>query len=207
MKPKEKLPTIERRYFPVSVTIEKRNDGEPDSRKIVLYAAAFNKWSQNFGGWFREKFDRNAFNNVLNSEDTVALFNHDMNQVLARNKNTLALSVDDTGLRSEFDLPNTTLGNDMLELVKRGDIKFGSVAFSVKVQKWAKSEIPTEVEEDRTILEVEKLYDVSLVTTPAYPDTSVARRSFDESQEEVIIKDLYEQEHLEAEIEILNRNK
>jgi len=70
MKDKTKLPQIETRYFAVPVTIEKR-DGEEDSRTIVLYAAVFDKWSKNFGGWFREKIARGAFDNCLNDEETV----------------------------------------------------------------------------------------------------------------------------------------
>ena len=171
---------IERRFYELPVKIETR-DGNTESRTVVGYAAVFDKWSNSMGDWFREKIDRHAFDNVLD-QDTVALFNHDANLVLARNSaNTLKLSVDDTGLRYEFEAPNTTAGNDLLENIRNGNVSHSSFAFSVKTEQWGKSESP-DVEEDRTIVEVDQLIDVSPVVFPAYPDTSVAKRSFDEYQ-------------------------
>jgi HK97 family phage prohead protease len=106
---------------------------------------------------------------------------------------TLTLSVDERGLRYEFDAPNTTAGNDLLEMLKRGDVSQSSFAFTVKDEKWdeVKAEMPI-----RTITKVKRLYDVSPVTYPAYPDTTVAKRSLDaakkqeqpEPKEEVIIR-------------------
>ena len=154
----------ERRYFTLPVTIEKR-EGTEESRTIVGYAAVFNKFSAPIYGWFREKIDPQAFNNVLN-QDTVCLFNHDKNLVLARNNATLKLSVDATGLKYEFEATNTSAGNDLLENVRLGNITKSSFAFITKRAEWTKSE-EEGLEEDRTILEVETLIDVSPVTFPA----------------------------------------
>lgn len=167
----------ERRFFVLPVNIEKREDDQ-ESRTIYGYAAVFNRWSDPIYGWFREKIDPAAFNNVL-EQDTVCLFNHDRNQVLARNKSTLKLSVDATGLRYEFEAPKTSLGNDLLENIRLGNIKNSSFAFTVKRAEWAKNTDDTQIEEDRTILEVENLIDVSPVTFPAYPDATVAKREYE----------------------------
>lgn len=167
---------VERRVFVLPVQIETR-EGDTDSRTVYGYAAVFDKWSDPIYGWFREKIDPAAFNNVLN-QDTVCLFNHDRNLVLARNNSTLKLTVDATGLRYEFEAPNTTAGNDLLENIRLGNITKSSFAFTTKRAVWVKSE-EEGLDEDRTILEVETLIDVSPVTFPAYPDASVATREYE----------------------------
>lgn len=157
--------------------IESREDGQ-ESRRIVGYAAKFDKWSLPIGGWFKEKISRGAFDDVLKG-DVVAVFNHDKNYILARNGSTLNLSVDDVGLRYEFEAPNNTAGNDLLESVSRGDIKGSSFRFIANKITWETAPKGDEVEELRTIEKVETLIDVGPVTFPAYPDTEVAKRSRD----------------------------
>jgi len=195
---------LERRFFVLPVKIEKR-EGDAESRTIIGYAAVFNKWSDPIYGWFREKIDPAAFNAVLN-QDTVCLFNHDRNQMLARNGITLKLSVDATGLRYEFEAPNTTLGNDLLENIRLGNIKNSSFAFTVKRAEWKKNDDDTQIEEDRTILEVEELIDVSPVTFPAYPDATVAKCEYEsfcaEKREKPQKKEISHQA-LEDELELL----
>ena len=180
MEPKNKKELenrTERRFFNLPVQIEERGDGPSGSRKIVGHAAVFNKWSDPIL-WFREKIDPAAFDNVLN-QDTVALFNHDKNLVLARNNATLKLSTDAIGLKYEFEAPNTSVGDDLLENIRLGNIKNSSFAFTVKRAEWAKNtDKEGDVQEDRTILEVENLIDVSPVTFPAYPDATVANREY-----------------------------
>jgi HK97 family phage prohead protease len=169
---------IEQRYLPMPVEI--RAEGE--KRTVSGYAAVFEQLSQNLG-WFREKIARGAFDNVLDN-DVVALFNHDSNHVLARTiSKTLQLSVDDTGLRYEFEAPNTTSGNDLIEMLKRGDVQHSSFSFSIEDQKWEQDD---ELGEIRTVLKVKRLYDVSPVVMPAYKqtDVSVAKRSYDEFKEQ-----------------------
>ena len=147
---------------------------EKGKKKVKGYAAVFNSLSEDLGG-FREKINRNAFDNVLDN-DVVAVFNHDMNMILGRTTSgTLKLSVDERGLLTEIDMPNTTLGNDLIELVERGDISKMSFGFYVDREEW----IESERDFVREVKEVKKLIDVSLVTKPAYNDTSVAIRSLD----------------------------
>jgi HK97 family phage prohead protease len=163
------------------VAVETRADG-----RTVLsgYAVRYNTVSVDLGG-FRESILPGAFDKVLNRQrgkrDVVALFNHDANQLLGRTSSgTLELSSDDKGLRYSVVLPNTELGRTIGELTARGDLRGSSFAFTVeqKGQSWAPGEdgMPR-----RSIREVSGLFDVSVVTHPAYSSSSaaVARRSME----------------------------
>ena len=163
------------------VAVETRADG-----RTVLsgYAVRYNTTSVDLGG-FRETILPGAFDKVLNRQrgkrDVVALFNHDANQLLGRTSSgTLELSSDDKGLRYSVVLPNTELGRTIGELTARGDLRGSSFAFTVeqKGQSWAPGEdgMPR-----RSIREVSGLFDVSVVTHPAYSSSSaaVARRSME----------------------------
>ena len=149
-----------------------------ESRTIRGYAAVFNSDSENLGG-FIERIDPQAFDGVL-EDDVRALINHDDNMILARTSSgTLNLSVDERGLSYEFEVPNTTYGNDLLVSVQRGDISQSSFGFSVAEDEWERGDVRR-----RTIKKVARLYDVSPVTYPAYPDTSVAMRSLSELEQQ-----------------------
>lgn len=203
----------ERRFINIPFKVEKRDGDGEEKKKIVFYPAVFNKWSRDFGGWFREKFDPGCFDGVLDDPETVCLLNHNNDLLLARNKKTMTISVDTEGLTVEFDPPDTTLGNDVVEQIDRGDIESGSITMEVESSLWSESS-SDDVEEERTIIKVKKLWDVSLVTTPMYPDTSVAKRSFDnwakenrsKSEEQSDDKEeAIERSHLEMELEIRKR--
>jgi len=171
---KNQSPERETRTFNMPVEIR----AEGDSRIVSGYAVKFNQLSQNLG-WFREKIDPQAFADA-NMDDVVALFNHDYNFILARTiSGTLKLEVDETGLRYEFEAPNTSAGNDLVEMLKRGDVQHSSFGFTIESDKWEDDE---EYGEIRTVLKVKRLYDVSPVVMPAYKqtDVSLAKRSYDE---------------------------
>lgn len=160
---------------------EIRMEGEGESRKVVGYAAVFNSDSEEMWG-FRERIAPGAFDSALDVSDVRALLNHDPNMLLARTASgTLSLSADQRGLYYEFDAPDTTVGNDLLVMLKRGDISQSSFAFTVEEEEWTekKGEIPI-----RTIIRVKRLYDVSPVTYPAYPDTTAAKRSLEQWRKE-----------------------
>lgn len=165
----------ERRFFTEPVQFEKREDGV-DENVIEGYAAVFNKDSEDFGGW-HERIAPGAFSDVL-KDDVVALFNHDMNLILGRNGKNLTLSEDSTGLKYKVKLPDTGLAKDMRQLVKDEIISKSSFAFSVLEQEWKHSKKEGEPSV-RTIKKIKRLYDVSPVTSPAYPDSSVGARSFE----------------------------
>jgi len=154
---------------------ECRFDKSKDGETIVRgYAAVFGQLSEDLGG-FKEQIDSRAFDNVL-EDDVVAVFNHDMNIIFGRTSSgTLKLSVDERGLVSEITMPNTQAAKDTIELMRRGDINKMSFGFIVDVDKWKESERGYV----RTVKEVKRLIDVSLVTKPAYPQTTAAVRSLD----------------------------
>ena len=147
-----------------------------NSRTVEGYAVVFNSESRDLGG-FIEVIDPNALTDVLPKSDVLCLLNHAEDRgVLARCKygaGSLELEVDDIGLRYKFEAPNTALGDELIEGLKRGDISTSSFAFSTKRDKWEnKNGILY-----RTILEFGQIYDVSPVYQEAYPDTSVALRN------------------------------
>ena len=167
---------------------EIRNIGEiranAESRNVDGYAIVFNSLSENLGG-FREKVVPEAVNGVIEQSDVMAVLNHDSSRgILARSrygKGTLSLVADEKGLRYTFDAPHTALGDECLEYLRRGDINQSSFAFTVAEDAWEKQADGTYI---RTIKRFERLYDVSPVFTPAYAETSVSCRSFEEFKAE-----------------------
>jgi len=149
----------------------KPQDGKPS--KIVGHAANFNSRSQDLGG-FVEQIAPGAFAKSLLNADVRALWNHDSNIVLGRNKSgTLTLLEDSEGLYYEVDPPDTQLIRDMcISPIERGDVSQCSFGFYTIADRW--DDIDGQVV--RTLLEVE-LLDVSPVTYPAYNSTDVAMRS------------------------------
>jgi hypothetical protein len=169
----------ERRYVasPLSFEHVEQKDGAQDESNIIAgYAAVFNKDSEDFGGWI-ERIAPDAFSNVL-EDDAFALFNHSMNHVLGRNKVNVALAVDEVGLRYTIKLPDTQLARDLRVLVKDQIINKSSFAFTVKDERLIKPDPKAGGPFVRVLKKFERLYDVSPVTVPAYPDTSVGARSF-----------------------------
>ena len=168
---------IETHFAPTA--FEVRGDGN-GSRQIVGYAALFNSPTTIRGafGDYTERIRPGAFAKTIREADVRALFNHSENYVLGRNKaGTLRLNEDQIGLRMEIDLPDTTYARDLMASMERGDINQSSFAFSPIVQEWQRAKSIDQVDE-RTLNEV-RLYDVSVVTYPAYPDTTSAVRQAD----------------------------
>jgi HK97 family phage prohead protease len=168
---------IERRI--VTSKVELRGEGE--QKRLQGYAAVFNEETVIGGGWwgFREKIDPGAFTDAITADDVRALFNHDPNYVLGRNTSgTLTLKEDDHGLHYDIDPPATQVGRDVVTLVSRGDISQSSFAFIVPEDgdDWNYDEVKVGKLPLRTIRKVQ-LMDVSPVTYPAYPSTSVSARA------------------------------
>jgi len=149
------------------------------------YAALFNTKSSDLGG-FIERIDPHAFDEVDLEDGVVALFNHDPSLILARSGGasaTLRLGTDERGLWYEFTPPNSPNGQNLAEALRRGDITQSSFGFSISRDNgeewdWVEDEEGRE-HAFRTIKRIARLYDVSPVTYPAYPDTSVAARSLE----------------------------
>ncbi|QEA50869.1 HK97 family phage prohead protease [Leuconostoc lactis] len=138
--------------------------------KIGGYAVVFNEPSENLGG-FIEYVNPDAFDSV-DMSDVVALYDHNFANVLGRTSaNTLQLEVDKKGLHFSLDIPNTTLGNDVYTNIRAGNLKGMSFGFTVVDDEWTKDANGTP---QRTITKIGKLHEVSVVTMPAYQETSVA---------------------------------
>ncbi len=159
-----------------SYQIELRVDNQQQP-VITGHAAVFNQKSEPIFG-FREIVKPGAFTKTIKTADVRALWNHDPNYVLGRTKSgTLSLSEDHTGLAIRINPPDTIFANDLLEVMKRGDVDQMSFGFRTITDAWR----TVDGETIRELTEVE-LFDVSPVTYPAYPQTDVSARSYFESR-------------------------
>lgn len=148
-----------------------------EKRYIEGHAAVFDSWSETLGGIFpfKEKVRKGAFSQTIEKDDIRALFNHDPNYVLGRNKaGTLELKEDETGLYVRIIPPDTQAARDLITSIERGDINQMSFGFTVEEEKWDTVE-GIDVRELRKV----KLFDVSPVTFPAYPSTDVGVRAME----------------------------
>ena len=154
---------------------ELRVQPEGESAVIEGHAAIFDSLSQDLGFMFpfKERINKGAFKSSLEKDDIRALWNHDANYVLGRNKaGTLELTETNKGLRVRIHPPDTQWARDLIESIRRGDVTQMSFGFVVEKETWS-----VEGKEDIRTLEKVKLYDVSPVTFPAYLDTDVGVRS------------------------------
>lgn len=167
---KMKITTGAKEIRQVTTQIELRSDGE--SNEIIEgYALKFDKWSDDLG-WFREKLASKSLEKTDMSNVT-ALFNHNESQILGRSGINLELDVDNIGLRFKVKPTDTSYSRDLMENIRQGVINQCSFAFTVSreqdSEEWREN-LESGIYE-RTIKNIDKLYDVSVVTTPAYPDT------------------------------------
>jgi len=159
---------IERRTFTIK-NVEARQ-AEDGTMRLSGYAAVFNEDSVPLP--FLERIAPGAFRKTLTETPDVRLLINHEGLPLARTKNkTLRLHEDETGLYMDADLPDTQAARDLYTLVERGDVDQMSFAFRVIRQKWS---------EDRSRRVLTELSlsdgDVSVVTYPAYPTTTVEAR-------------------------------
>ena len=143
-----------------------------ESRHIEGYAIVFNSLSNDLGG-FREIIEQGAITDeLIKNSDILCLMNHDIKKgVLARSyhgRGSLKLEIDEHGLHYSFDAPHTQFGDEVLEMVKRGDIAKCSFAFVCGEDNWTKDENGEYI---RRVKKIKNLYDVSLVYHPAYEET------------------------------------
>lgn len=162
---------LERRF----VTAQLRAAG--DGMHFTGYAAKFN--DRTYIGppkqGFYEAVAPGAFARSLKERDVPLLFNHGADNLLGRTSSgTLRLKDDGIGLLTDADLPDTSLGRDVSTLVQRRDIAGMSFAFLPAQDRW--ETLPGGHAQLRTLLDVD-LYDVSVVTNPAYPTTTASVRS------------------------------
>jgi HK97 family phage prohead protease len=159
---------------------EVRTEGE--TRKIKGYAAVFNAFAE-IGDRFREKIAPGAFAESLSKDDIRALWSHNPDWIIGRNKNgSLKLQEDQHGLGFELELPDTTIGRDTFENVRSGLVTGVSFGFRVLKDSWERGQ---EGKPHIRTLELVELIEISPVAFPAYEQTHVAARSSEE-----IIKDI-----------------
>jgi uncharacterized protein len=176
-------------------------ENEDGTKTLSGYAVKWEKKSHVLGYYykFREQFQQGAFADSLKNDDQRFLWSHDTSKVLGRTKNdTLRLMEDGIGLRFEIDLPNTTLGNDTYESIKRGDVDGVSFGFR------AEDDDLVEPDDDIPIRTVKKakLLEVSAVAFPAYPDSEVSARGYDPMKQHA--EELELRQSLKSKIYILN---
>lgn len=140
--------------------------------KVSGYAAVFNE-ETNIGGMFREQIAPGAFKEAVKRDDVVFLINHEGLPLARTRSGTLKISEDKRGLHMETELdPEDPDVKAIVPKMKRGDLDKMSFAFIPTRQEWDDSEdVPL-----RTIQEAQ-LFDVSIVTSPAYDGTEIGLRS------------------------------
>lgn len=147
-------------------------DGENGSTpRIVGHASVFEQ-PQDLG-YFIETVKKGAFSKTIVNDDIRALFNHDANLVLGRNRaGTLNLREDDTGLWMEIVPSDRSYEVDLMKSIRRGDVSQASIGFIAQARTWR--EVGDDLYRD---LDEVQLFDVSPVTFPAFPTTDVSMRS------------------------------
>lgn len=162
---------------------------EEDGKKYITgYALKFNNESKDLGG-FKEIIERNSINENTDLSDIVALFNHNMNYVLARKNNdvdTLSINVTDEGLEYKFEVDEeVSYVKDLYRNIQKKNITKSSFAFYLPSdgsgERWEK----VGNQYYRYITSFSKISDVSPVTNPAYENTSSMVRNFEEIKKEL----------------------
>lgn len=164
---------------------------EENSRIVEGYAIVFNQQSRQLYDKaskkvFTEIIDPRAVTKTfLDDQDVKMLYNHSNDMLLARSTygyGTLNYEIDEYGVKYRFEMPNTTVGNDVLELIRRGDVWGCSFAFS-----YAKDGVRDEKRNGqnfRTVIQMASIDDFSIVVDPAYLGTYVTTREFSAPEEE-----------------------
>ena len=166
---------------------------EDDKMILEGYALVFNNETligdEEYG--FLEEIDSRALSETK-MKDVPMKYNHmDSFLIIARTKNqSLSLTVDSIGLKVHAELLDTNTNQDIYKMVRSGLLDKMSFAFTVDDQVWNREgRIPK-----RTITKIERLYDVSVVDTPAYDATSIYARSLESMELELKAMELAEQE-------------
>lgn len=148
-----------------------RDETTPEERVIEGYFALYESETELWEGSY-EIITKGAFDKTL-SKDVRALWNHNTQYVLGRSKNgSLELKADEKGLFGIIKLPKTQYAEDLYELVSRGDIDQASFGFNI---------IDEDLEElasggYRWRINDIDLHEISVVTFPAYENTTVLAR-------------------------------
>lgn len=202
------------RSFCNNINLRAIQDGEDNNKmKFEGYAIVFNQptvlWKDEKGNEYKEVIDGEALRNT-DMKDVPMRYNHDFSWILARTRKklgegSLLLSVDDYGLKVSGEFVNMQYSRDVYAMMIAEVVDQMSFAFTVKDYSYDSSTRTT------TIKDIDKLFDVSIVDSPAYPQTSIsALRSAEEAEMEIKAKleaEALEKEKAEAEARLENLRK
>lgn len=167
---------------------------ENGGRHISGKAISFDTQSNDIG--FIEILHRGCISQeLIDSSNIVFLYNHDYNQVIARankGKGTLNIDLRDDGVYFDLEVPNTTMGNDLLENIRLGNITQCSFGFNYANEEGAYKDEKIGDVWYRNVYKIGELYDLSAVTYPAYDDTYVNARMQERSKMEDKLKETEE---------------
>lgn len=187
------------------IGIEERADGK---QYLSYYAIVFDKLSRNMGGWY-ERIKRSAVDGADFTE-WVAKKNHDPNLLLGTSwAKTATYEIDDTGVKARVLVGDTTIWQDTVKEAKRGDLNFASFEFQTATGgvEWLNETRGDNITIDvREIRQFSKIWDLSPVVTPAYPDTkgvSIAKRE----HEQIVNQRELDQKNEATETVVLEENK
>ena len=187
----------DREYRNFTINIEERDD-----EKIVKgYATTFDQaytLYEDSDYSIREVVDPNAFEGA-DMTDVIMQYNHE-GRVFARISNgTLKLATNEEGLEIEADLGGTEIGRNLYEEIAGGYTNKMSMGFKVDRSKdiWTKDVVDGKTVEERRIMSITKLYDVSAVSIPANDATSISVRALVDGEIEKLRAERLEAEQLE----------
>ncbi len=163
---------MEREFRPAQkLEVREAQSGEV---RVSGYAAVFGE-ETNIGGMFTEEISRGAFKDAIGRDDVVFLINHEGLPLARTRSGTLTLEEDERGLYMEASLDASDPDvRSIVPKMKRGDLDKMSFAFVPTRQSWDDSK-----EMPKRMIEEAQLYDVSIVTTPAYNGTEIGLRSLE----------------------------
>ena len=175
--------SMEKRIINIETSLETRQEEDGKETDVVVgYGSIFNSRSNDLGGFYEYIAEGAITDDVVNSSDIRALINHNMDKILARSVNgsgTLKLNTDSKGMRYEFEIPDTSYGKDLKINMQNGNLNQSSFAFTLadNGDEWSTDDDGNNI---RTITKIDKIFDISIVTYPAYSqaerDLVVAQR-------------------------------
>ncbi len=204
MKIEELDDKIEQRFIPITdLQVRAGEDGKPPV--VEGYAAVFDSETV-IAGYFREVIRKGAFKEAVREDDVVFLINHDGLPLARTRSGTLELKEDKKGLhmRSELD-PEDPDVQRILPKMERGDMDKMSFGFWIEKEAW------TDRDEDgdlplREVLQA-RLYDVSIVTKPAYDATEIGLRGFARYKEQNSVPNATRRARMKMEAGLRARSK
>lgn len=174
-----------------------------EDRHVSGYALVFETPSDNLS-WIETIKQGAITEETIQNSDVLARLNHEDSKVLARCRygtGSMILTLDSKGLKYEFDAPNTALGDELIEYLKRGDITSSSFCFSISQEPGAEKWYKRDGVIYRDIYKIDRLFDVAPCFIPAYEAASCSKRF---SEVEATSKEIDEQMNkIKLEIDLL----